>query len=29
MAKVKGSSGVVKVGANTVAGVRSFTLENP
>ena len=27
MAKVKGSSGVVKVGANTVAGVRSFTLD--
>lgn len=27
MAKVKGSAGVVKVGINTVAGVRGFTLE--
>ena len=26
MAKVKGSSGLVKIGVNTVAGVRSFTL---
>jgi hypothetical protein len=27
MAKVKGSDGVVKIGAATVAGVRSFTLD--
>lgn len=27
MAKVKGSAGVVKVGINTVAGVRSFSLD--